>query len=194
MAPRIRFGRRSEDTTFHVSPASVIRHVSLSSLLNYLILYSLELVSSLLSTMSARLQKARPPSLAFPPLGPQWPRQTGTPSKTQSFSLPWGFPVPPSTARGKVMRCTVQVMSPILEEQLSLGERCNKDSWSPLYTPHLLTPQVFSPLLNAVEPQRQVLLLTKPLPLLPENRKPVPISKEKNFSRPFSTYSEGTFL
>jgi hypothetical protein len=96
-------------------------------------------------------------------------------------------------AGGKVLRRTVQVMAPILEEQLTLEEQCSGDSESILFTPLLLSPQVFAPLPDPSELQRQILLLSKPLPPLPGNRKPVPVAKERNFSRPFSRYSETTF-
>lgn len=182
------------------------------------------------SIMWARLQKARPSSLVLSQqISPKWPRPVSwTPRKTQSISLPWGFPLPPNTtpkrfshhrsssvrlqdqkllpvlinrsfnltgdnvrfrglqAGGKVMRRTVQVMAPILEEQLTLEEQASRDSESPLFTPLLLSPQIFTPLPDPSELRRQMLLLSKPLPPLPGNRKPVPIAKEWNFSRPFS--------
>lgn len=88
---------------------------------------------------------------------------------------------------GEVMRRTVQVMAPILEEQLTQEEQSLLKS--PLKTPLSARSSLLTLCLDPVELQKEILLLSKPLPPLPGNRKPVPIAKGRNFSRPFSMVS-----
>lgn len=85
------------------------------------------------------------------------------------------------------MRRTVQVMAPILEEQLTHEEQSLLKS--PLKTPLSARSSLLTLCLDPVELQKEILLLSKPLPPLPGNRKPVPIAKGRNFSRPFSMVS-----
>jgi hypothetical protein len=135
-----------------------------------------------------------------------------SPRQTPPKALPWGSPLPPSTIlsqrnshhrtasirleeadqkrlptltnssfslagdnmRSRSRRC-VQVLAPIIEEQP---------------TPDRLSPMILPPSLNLAELHAEILLLSKPLsptPLpSPRERRVIPVSKGRNFSRPFS--------